>query len=342
MLLSLPVQCQALPRCGRRDVLQCEVPPLRCFEHAAFCMQISSNRQPKCSSQRGSPNQEATLKVPGTQDSGRTGSLPRCMSDMSHMRWTEGSGLSSSPRHAHARHDVNISSGRHMPGMTLGYMVCVTGRNMPDMMSFQCSFYCICIHVGYTKPDSRLRTCPGQRAHINIRRSATCSGQRAHHPYCRSVTCPGQSAQQFRSRQLTCSEQRSQLTLSNCPGQQDRQMAQSREYGARIDDSLEELKFWTMSVGCEKSPRLPTRSSPKLALLGLFPVRLVEGARLDTAPKDSPRVDYVRDHACGGHPVSSRHRGVRLAPPWHQRDQHAGHVSQRQHEGAHQGHLDMH
>ena len=120
--------------------------------------------------------------------------------------------------------------------MSLEHMVCATGRTMPGMTCSQCSFYCICSHVGYTKPDSRLETCPGQRAQTHN---------------CRSATCPGQRAHKFRSRQLACSEQRSQPTKSNCPGQQDRNMAQSREHCARIDDTLEELKFWTMSSGCK-------------------------------------------------------------------------------------------
>ena len=131
---------------------------------------------------------------------------------------------------------------RHMP--------CTADRHMPGMNLTERLFYCICSHVGYNTEASRLRTCPGQSAHLYFGRFETCPGQRAHKHSCRSETCPGQCARKSYSRTESCSDQSAASLGSNCPGQRPEDMAQSRNYSAQIDDALEELKFWTMSIGC--------------------------------------------------------------------------------------------
>ena len=163
---------------------------------------------------------------------------------------------------------------RVMPGMKDWLH---SNRHLSDMQIMTLS-PCIRSHVG-SKKQSRSVTCPGQRAHLELSRFETCPGQYAHSSSCRLDTCPGQCAQSRRpetcpgqralnslGRTATCPGQRARkfpqqvdtcseqcpatTTRSNCPGQRPSRMAQSRDYDAKIDDTLEELKFWTMSLGC--------------------------------------------------------------------------------------------
>ena len=169
---------------------------------------------------------------------------------------------------------IELHLHRAMPGMEDWPHL---NRHLSDMQIMNLS-PCICSHVGYKK-HSRSVTCPGQRAHLNVSRFVTCPGQYAHSSrsrletcpgqcahysrpetcpgqcaldYLRRLkTCPGQRAQHFHPQTVVCSEQRPAAAhRSNCPGQRPRRMAQSRDYDAKLDDSLEELKFWTMSLGC--------------------------------------------------------------------------------------------
>ena len=124
--------------------------------------------------------------------------------------------------------------------MSLEHMPCTADRHMPGMNLTERLFYCICSHLGYNTEASRLRTCPGQSAHLYFGRFETCPGQRAHKHSCRSETCPGQCARKSYSRTESCSEQSAASLGSNCPGQRPEDMAQSRNYSAQVDDALEE------------------------------------------------------------------------------------------------------
>ena len=186
------------------------VPYLRCSEHASASMQSKSIQQqetasPRCmnltqqaagTSQRG-PSRSCLpgRRVPGTSlvsiMSGRriSGISPSTVINARH------NPMSDTCRHAFVNRTMPsmtalITGNRNMPGMK----DCAQGnRNMSDM-KHEYSLPCICSHVGYNTEASRLRTCPGQRAHLYYSRPEACPGQRAHKHFRRSVTCPGQSA----------------------------------------------------------------------------------------------------------------------------------------------------
>ena len=232
------IQCGLAPGDVDVDRPPEAVPILRCSEHAQQSMQSSKESQNVSSSQRG---RRTSHKQEGTQEH-----LSRRMVPGTHVMRTG------------RQQDTHMSDMIHsyrppmvQLGTSLSPIAVNSGLLMPGMSHVQHSFSYTCSHVGYTSAVSRLETCPGQSAHTPTDRSETCPGQRARSKQCRFATCPGQCARKSHSRQAACSEQSAQTAKSNCPGQRDRNMAQSRERGASIDDALEELKFWTFSIGCK-------------------------------------------------------------------------------------------
>ena len=179
-------------------------------------------------------------KQEGTQER-----LPRRMVPGTHVTWID------RQMETHMSDMIHPFRPKMVPGTSLSSKVVDSGLLMPGMSHVKHSSFCICSHVGYTSAASRLETCPGQSAQTHTSRSETCPGQRAPTNQCRFVTCPGQRARKSHSRQAACSEQSAQTARSNCPGQRDRNMAQSRERAASLDADLAELKFWTFSIGCK-------------------------------------------------------------------------------------------
>ena len=279
----MTTQCSIAPGEHTDDTVYHAVPYLRCSEHASISMHRSSLAEQKKAPPRCPMTQQhvvdhsprdpmchdmAGRRVPGTQLSdimpGRHFSLAS-MSDMCQ-----------SDRVSREMSDIEIGFQlyRTMPGMEDNSR---SSRHMSDMQPMHLSS-CICSHVGYKK-HSRSVTCPGQCAHLEFSRFVTCPGQHAHssssrletcpgqcahssrpetcpgqcalNSFSRPKTCPGQRAQHLHQQTVVCSEQRPAAPRSNCPGQRPLRMAQSRNYDAKLDESLEELKFWTMSLGCK-------------------------------------------------------------------------------------------
>ena len=167
--MTEPRHCTA-PGGRSDDCLRCAVPKQSCSEHASTY--VSSNSKAIRPSQRGRQStreaeeevSKSKIQVPGTHMPSAHCLLLMPMSDRKCDRLTRRQGLRPTVKKRHARHAFLRTSGRHVPAKTLTHMPSTAGRHMPGVSPTQHLSYCIRSHVGYKKPDSRLRTCPGQRA----------------------------------------------------------------------------------------------------------------------------------------------------------------------------------